>query len=107
MTMDQKQIDEALRRAKEAKESAEKIPEGCADHSCLIRRPSGMATNGGCRYSDFYMRRAVKSYRRQAEAAPDLASDVEALAKALQEAREEIERLKREKAPPPLEEKTR
>jgi len=23
--------------------------EGCGDNSCLVKKPSGMATNGGCR----------------------------------------------------------
>ena len=25
---------------------------GCQDHSCIVRPPTGMATNGGCRCGD-------------------------------------------------------
>ncbi len=26
--------------------------EGCGDNSCLVKKPKGMATNGGCRCKD-------------------------------------------------------
>lgn len=34
--------------------------QGCGDHSCVVRRPDGMGTNGGCQCSERQLRRAVR-----------------------------------------------
>lgn len=39
---------------------------GC-DNSCVVARPGGMATNGGCRCDEAKLRRAVQWWRRRAE----------------------------------------
>jgi hypothetical protein len=39
---------------------------GCGDHSCVVRSPSGMGTNGGCGCSDRELRRALMWYKRRA-----------------------------------------
>lgn len=53
------------------------IPElvGCGDHSCVVARPNGMGTNGGCRCDEHALRRAVITLRareqvRNAKVAP-------------------------------------
>lgn len=50
--------------------------EGCGDHSCVIAKPGGMGTNGGCRCERVHLRRAVHVLRerlRAVEAERDLA----------------------------------
>jgi len=37
---------------------------GCGDHSCIVKTPTGMATNGGCRCEERELRRAVMWYKR-------------------------------------------
>lgn len=36
---------------------------GCGDNSCIVAKPSGMATNGGCQCSEMVLRRAVLELR--------------------------------------------
>ena len=53
--------------------------EGCSSHSCIIRKPRGMGTNGPChcldalRYNDqekyYEVRRALSAYRAVYDAA--------------------------------------
>jgi hypothetical protein len=62
---------------------AAKVPEGCGDHSCIIRTPKGMATNGGCRCPDVLLRRAVRVYRASAADVPGLVEEVQRLRAAL------------------------
>lgn len=40
---------------------------GCGDGSCIVARPTGMHTNGGCRCEGFELRRAVMYWRRRSE----------------------------------------
>jgi hypothetical protein len=37
--------------------------EGCGDNSCVVAKPRGMATNGGCRCDERKLRRAVQLLR--------------------------------------------
>jgi hypothetical protein len=39
---------------------------GCGDNSCVVRHPTGMATNGGCRCEARELRRAVMWHKRRA-----------------------------------------
>jgi hypothetical protein len=39
---------------------------GCGDNSCVVRTPSGMATNGGCSCEARELRRALQYYKRLA-----------------------------------------
>lgn len=41
-------------------------PSGCGDNSCVIRRPGGMATNGGCRCAMHEVRAGASEWRRYA-----------------------------------------
>ena len=38
-------------------------PIGCGDSGCIVRKPSGQATNGGCRCDLWKLRSAVHWYR--------------------------------------------
>lgn len=38
---------------------------GCGDNSCVIQRPSGMGTNGGCCCDERTLRRAVMILRAE------------------------------------------
>lgn len=38
---------------------------GCGDNSCLIEKPHGMATNGGCRCELFKFQRAFRWQKRK------------------------------------------
>lgn len=38
---------------------------GCGDNSCIVARPSGMATNGGCRCDVHRLRSALNYWRRR------------------------------------------
>ncbi len=40
---------------------------GCGDNSCSVAKPSGMATNGGCRCDPRRIRIAMQYWRRRAE----------------------------------------
>lgn len=40
---------------------------GCGDNSCLIEKPRGMATNGGCRCEPRALRLAVMAYRAECD----------------------------------------
>ena len=40
---------------------------GCGDNSCILARPTGMATNGGCQCDPLALRQAVVYWRRLAE----------------------------------------
>lgn len=44
--MDKITLEEAQSAAKEL---AQNLERGCGDHSCAIKKPTGMGTNGGCR----------------------------------------------------------
>lgn len=37
---------------------------GCGDNSCLVAKPNGMATNGGCRCPEREVRLALQFYKR-------------------------------------------
>lgn len=39
---------------------------GCGDNSCVVARPGGMATNGGCRCEAPVLRRALAYFKRLA-----------------------------------------
>lgn len=51
-TSDTAQIKDALSRYESMRDSVG----GCGDGSCLIKKPSGMATNGGCRCTRDYLK---------------------------------------------------
>ena len=57
----------AYRKADEcrAKGPGDLTVEGCGDHSCAVRAPQGMGSNGGCRCDERTLRRAVQWYRRK------------------------------------------
>lgn len=38
---------------------------GCGDNSCMLVKPRGMATNGGCRCGERDLRRAIQWYKRR------------------------------------------
>ena len=40
---------------------------GCGDSSCVIRKPAGQHTNGGCRCSERELRRALQWYKRRSQ----------------------------------------
>lgn len=61
------------------------VLKGCGDSSCIVAKPSGMATNGGCRCEKPALRRAVLTLRAQLHAARE----------AQDEQRATIERLER------------
>lgn len=52
---------------------------GCGDHSCVVAKPNGMGTNGGCRCDGRELRRAVLTLkaRLQAESLTPEASKAE------------------------------
>lgn len=52
----QKQIDRM-------RQDPGEMPFGACDNSCVICRPLGMGTNGGCRCDERQLRRAVMWYR--------------------------------------------
>lgn len=56
---------------------------GCGDNSCVVARPGGMATNGGCRCDDRTLRWALSYYKRLAafreETVHDLRDEVAGL----------------------------
>lgn len=37
---------------------------GCGDNSCIVAKPTGMATNGGCRCDEQRLKRAVMALRQ-------------------------------------------
>jgi len=39
---------------------------GCGDNSCLVEKPRGMATNGGCHCSERKLRWSVQWWKRRA-----------------------------------------
>lgn len=41
--------------------------EGCGDHSCVVAKPKGMGTNGGCRCDERRLRHAVQVLRAQVQ----------------------------------------
>ena len=41
------------------KEKEGKKMKGCGDHSCVIEKPTGQATNGGCRCTPLVLRRRI------------------------------------------------
>ena len=43
------------------------IPFAACDNSCICARPTGMATNGGCRCDERKLRQAVSWWRRVAD----------------------------------------
>lgn len=67
---------------------------GCGDNSCIVQRPSGMATNGGCRCpvvgeNRFHISPDLPPFKVPLE-------DVQRLRKAFMELNKEIKRLKAE-----------
>lgn len=40
---------------------------GCSDGSCIVKRPTGMHTNGGCRCEERELRRALMWYKRRCQ----------------------------------------
>lgn len=40
---------------------------GCGDSSCVVRRPRGMAPNGGCRCDERTLRQAVQAWRAECD----------------------------------------
>lgn len=51
---------------------------GCGDHSCVIARPTGMGTNGGCRCPDYKLRHTIRVYRSDLAAARQEAAELQA-----------------------------
>lgn len=50
----------------ESKKEPGDIPcAGCMDHSCVIKAPNGMGTNGGCTCNERNLRRVVMWYKRK------------------------------------------
>lgn len=45
------------------------VAEGCQDNSCYIRKPTGMATNGGCRCSQMALRLALQRCKAERDEA--------------------------------------
>lgn len=59
---------EALSLGAESVRAAPPIElEGCGDGSCIVARPKGMHTNGGCRCDERRLRMAVHAWRREAD----------------------------------------
>ena len=44
------------------------IGPSCTDHGCIIRKPEGMGTNGGCRCADYKGRRYIQWLEKKLEA---------------------------------------
>jgi hypothetical protein len=40
---------------------------GCSDHSCIVRRPTGMGTNGGCRCRPSILHVVMRRMKRHIE----------------------------------------
>lgn len=57
----------ALDDAADERHIAQGQPSGCGDSSCIVRAPTGMATNGGCRCESPALRTAVRWYRYEFE----------------------------------------
>ncbi len=57
----QKQLD------KIAENPGDMTTTGCGDNSCVVSKPSGMATNGGCRCEARKLRMAMMYWRRKSE----------------------------------------
>jgi hypothetical protein len=59
---------EYLRRidAERRKDPGDLPVRGCGDSGCIVARPTGMHTNGGCRCEAFELRRALQYYKRRA-----------------------------------------
>lgn len=72
-------VNDMLRKQIERmRQEPPEIPFVACDNSCLIARPDGMATNGGCRCDEHKLRRAVQFWRQRAmylQAAVQLARD--------------------------------
>jgi hypothetical protein len=45
--------------------TATEILAGCGDHSCVVARPKGMGTNGGCRCEPTTLRRALRAEQKR------------------------------------------
>jgi hypothetical protein len=56
----QRQLDERRR------DPGDLSVNGCGDNSCEVRKPRGMATNGGCRCEERELRWAMKYWKRVA-----------------------------------------
>jgi hypothetical protein len=50
---------------------------GCGDNSCLVERPRGMATNGGCHCEPRALRLAVMAYRTECDRLTALLADAQ------------------------------
>ena len=50
-----------------AREPVDLAGVGCGDNSCLVERPRGMATNGGCHCEPRALRHAVMAYRAECD----------------------------------------
>lgn len=57
----------ALDDADDERHIAQEQPSGCGDSSCIVRAPTGMATNGGCRCELPTVRAALRWYRYEFE----------------------------------------
>ena len=70
---------EEIARALEDLDAAMKAIGGCSDGYCIIRKPVGMHTNGGCRCSSdrYRMQRYAAHHNRFADAIRALASESE------------------------------
>ena len=63
-----REIEMLRRMAAERRKDPGDLPMlGCGDSSCIVARPTGMHTNGGCRCEPFKLRRAVQYWRRRAQ----------------------------------------
>ena len=38
---------------------------GCGDHSCIINKPEGQGTNGGCRCKPIYLRLRIQELEKE------------------------------------------
>lgn len=49
---------------------------GCRDNSCVIEKPQGMATNGGCRCRPWQLRGEIMRLRRENEMLKTLGTEL-------------------------------
>lgn len=56
-------FDTALKTIDRMRQDPGEMPFSACDNSCVICRPLGMGTNGGCRCDERQLRRAVMWYR--------------------------------------------
>lgn len=62
-----KQVEFLQERFEKLFATPSEMPFGACDNSCVVTKPTGMATNGGCRCDERKLRQAVRWWRQRAE----------------------------------------